>query len=242
MAGVNVSSFEDFNKNNEASKAAGGRVLRYFLQRSLIYKMCNSIAVVIGLIVIVEQLLGNAATRKALRRIGDERLAAQGETTEALDEPFDAADLATARSAADNALHAALAHYEAVGTVHEDTAENDDTVSEQTQIKPARVNEKAPVLADNADNQADAAGNGARSQKPADAENASEHALDNANTKPASASAEQRHGAPTLPSANFRIGGQPNLRPEAANAKPATATGSKEAKTPSAAKEPAEAS
>jgi len=136
MSATMLSSFDAFRKNNEASKAIGGRVLRYFLQRSLIYKMCNSVAVVVGLIVIIEQLLGNAATRKALRRIGDERLAAQGEATEALDEPFDAADLAAARSVADNALRAALAHYEAVSPAQESTEDADDTVSEQTEQTP----------------------------------------------------------------------------------------------------------
>ena len=80
-----------------------------------------------------------AATRKALRRIGDERLAAQGEATEALDEPFDAADLAAAPphvSVADNALRAALAHYEAVSPAQESTEDADDTVSEQTEQTP----------------------------------------------------------------------------------------------------------
>jgi len=234
MSATMLSSFDAFRKNNEASKAIGGRVLRYFLQRSLIYKMCNSVAVVVGLIVIIEQLLGNAATRKALRRIGDERLAAQGEATEALDEPFDAADLAAARSVADNALRAALAHYEAVSPAQESTEDADDTVSEQTEQTPigqSGVQGEPPVPAETDAKRAEGGRSIEYAEKGQAAENASANISDNAETPHVSAASPQKHASGKPPS-GFRFG-----------AKSATAAnGSAKSETPSTAKEPVDAS
>ena len=244
MAVLNLSSFDAFKKNNEKLKASGGRLFRYFLQRSPIYKMCNSIAVVIGLIVIIEHLLGNAATRKALRRIGDERLAAQGEATEALDEPFDATDLAAARSVADNALRAALAHYEPVSLSHETTDDADNAVfeeAEQAQVEQADLKDGPPVPSGNTENFAKAGRDSVELEKPADAENASEYASDTANTKPAAPFPGQNAESPTNVGSGLKLGGPISSQPGSAKTKPVAASAA-ELKTASAAKEPAEAS
>lgn len=245
MAVLNLSSFDAFKKNNEKLKASGGRLFRYFLQRSPIYKMCNSVSVVIGLILIIEHLLGNAATRKALQRIGDERLAAQGEATEALDEPFDAADLAAARSVADNALRAALAHYETDRMAQEDTVKVGEPVSEkseQVQIAQADLNDEPPVPSENAENEADIMLNGVQREKPADPENASEDASDTENTKPAASFSGQEAGSPAVVKSGLRVGGTISSQPGSTNTKPTSGGNTAGPKTHSTAKEPAEAS
>jgi hypothetical protein len=245
MSVANLSSFDAFKKRNEKPKTNGGRLFRYFLQRSPIYKMCSSVAVVIGLIVIIEHLLGNAATRKALRRIGDERLAAQGEATEALDERFDAADLAAARSVADNALRAALAHYEAVVAVHEVPANGGGSGSEQTErmgIARADLNDNPVVPSDDAANLGDTGGDDVQPEKPADTENASEDASDTENTKPAASFSGQEAGSPAVVKSGLRVGGPISSQPGSTNTKPTSGGNTAGPKTHSTAKEPAEAS
>lgn len=245
MAVSNLSSFDAFKKNNEKLKANGGRMFRYFLQRSQIYKMCNSIAVVVGLVVIIEHLLGNAATRKALQRIGDERLAAQGEATEALDERFDAADLAAARSVADNALRAALAHYEAVSPSHETTDDADNAVfeeAEQAQVEQADLKDEPLVPSENAENFAKAGRDSVELEKPADPENASEDASDTENTKPAVPFPAQKAGSPAVVKSGLRVGGTISSQPGSTNTKPTSGGNTAGPKTHSTAKEPAEAS
>ena len=245
MSTLNLSSFDVFKKNNETLKSSGGRLFRYFLQRSQIYKLCNSVAVVIGLIVIIEQLLGNAATRKALRRIGDERLAAQGEATEALDERFDAADLASARSAADNALRAALAHYEAVSPSQELTEDADATVSEQIeqmQIAQADLKDEPPVPSEDAANLGNPGRDDVQREKPTDAENASENASDTMNTKPAASFSGQKAGSPAVTGPRLHVGGQLSTQTGSANTKATSGGNTAGPKTHSNAKEPAEAS
>jgi|GEM_PF-6281513 len=245
MSVSNLSSFDAFKKNNEKLKANGGRLFRYFLQRSPIYKMCNSIAVVVGLIVIIEHLLGNAATRKALQRIGDERLAAQGEATEALDERFDAADLAAARSVADNALRAALAHYEAVVAMHEVPANGGGSGSEQTErmgIERADLNDNPVVPSDDAPNLGDTGGDDVQPEKPADTENASENASDTMNTKPAASFSGQKAGSPAVTGPRLHVGGQLSTQTGSANTKATSGGNTAGPKTHSNAKEPAEAS